>query len=1054
MTLQELPNLEPGPSQAEVCLWLESRLRQVISKRGGFAVCLWGDPGIGKSFRVESLMRSLPYLSVKVVASVVASNTMLALIQALPEPGATLSVWAERRLQDARSGKLLDAVQVAEAVSAHLETLKPLLVVVEDVHRANPDVLAFLEALRQNTVRSRGVALLTTSRLAQPGFESLQLSALEPKEIRGMLEAGSGAVLPEAAHDWIWQRSQGNPLFALEYFSFLSRQGFLWNDARRWRWREPKDAALPTNLEGLLARTLEAAIDGPDSRVLLEALAVLPEGLPERVVRATAGLDPGVFTGGMEHLEGLAILRHGRFAHPLYRDAMLTRVSPLGRRELARRCLKTIDAEVNSTVNSTVNSRLGSFAVLASELLEAAHLEPEEMLRRLLAAANEARSNGDLIAAARLQARAVDHAHGATRGSLAFAAAQQMLQINLIEATRLSEIAHLEHPEDAETAWLHAECLVRSGETARAEGLLGTVYVFKTEVWWGRLLRFRVQLHDFAAAAQLWAGQPQWQNAAEPLVRRDAAWALALLGELDRAELILEQELLPAPQPTDVALLRVALGYLRTLQGRAPEANALISSVLETLEVSAAPRDLARALELQAEVLEQLGDFPAAAGAAERAVRVRGELGDALGVSRAQSRLASVLLELGEYERAEDLLLEGYAMLERLNVDTAMALWEAQLANLYSEWLSPYRASLALRHAHSALERARKNGSPVLLGDALTCAGLIEAQHGNANVALNFSLESLRLAEETGHADEAALENLAHAAALEALGHRDQALLAYERAVKQLRRAGLASSERYALELDRLRNDEPAARERLERFKSIGHVHAANLARRYFPNLERTASGTVELQVLGPLRVLRDSKPLRLNTRTGRTMLGFLLGARLAGRGGCASLDLCDALWPDVDERAAQTNLKHLVYRLRSSLGSGSILRLPDGYALGAVESDAERFLANSEVGLWRGICFEDLEDGLPDEPRQTLIRQLLTQVQNLLEHDPRGAVKPARLLVGNEPYDLNALRLLCHALHRSQNRRDLARSYEGARMRMLEVGEPMPERWQDFLAV
>jgi tetratricopeptide (TPR) repeat protein len=1037
MSLQEIPNLEPGPSQAEVCLWLESRLRQVNSKRGGFAVCLWGDPGIGKSFRVESLLHSLPCVSVKVMAS----KAMLGLIQALPAKVAALPVWAERRLQDARSGRLVDAVQVAEAVSAHLETLKPVVVVVEDVHRASADVLVFLEALRLNTVRSRGVALLVTNRLPTSGFEMVRLVALEAEGIRAMLELGTGAVLPKAAHDWIWQRSQGNPLFALEYFAFLTRQGFLWNDAKRWHWREPKDAALPTNLEGLLARTLEAAIIGPDSRVLLEALAVLPEGLPERVLQITTGLDPLVFKDGIEHLKGLAILRQNRFAHPLYRDAMSTRILPLQRRNLARRGLNAIDAEP------------GPLALYASELLEAARLEPEEMLHRLLAAAHEARSNGDQITAARLLARAVDHAHD-NRGSLALEAAQQMLQINLTEATRLSGIAHLEHPEDAEAAWLHAECLVRSGETTQAERLLSTVYGFKTEVWWGRLLRFRVQQHDFAAAAQLWASQPQWQDAAEPLVRRDAAWALALLGELNRAEMILEQHLKPAPQTTDAALLRVALGFLRTLQGRALEANALIAPEIETLELSSLSRDLARALELQAEVLEQLGDFPAAGLAAERAVRVRGELGDALGVSRAQSRLASVLLELGEYERAEDLLLEGYAVLERLNVDTAMALWEAQLANLYSEWLSPYRASLALRHAHSALERARGSGSPVLLGDALTCAGLIEAQHGDANIALTLSLESLCLAEETGHADEAALENLAHAAALEALGHRDQALPAYERAVNQLRQAGLASSERYALELDRLRNDEPAARERLKRFKSIGHVHAANLARRYFPNLERVAqNGTVELQVLGPLRVLRDSKPVRLNTRTGRTMLGVLLGARLAGRGGCSSLELCDALWPDVDEHAAQTNLKHLVYRLRSRLGSGSILRLPDGYALGAVESDAEQFIKDGELGLWRGVCFEDLDDGsLPVESRQSLMHQLLTKVQTRLEHDARGAVKPARLLVLNEPYDRRAIRLLCLALHQSENRRDLARSYKQARARMLEVGEILPERWQELL--
>jgi tetratricopeptide (TPR) repeat protein len=1045
MTNQTPTSLERGTSQDEVFLWLDSRLRQVVSRRVSLTVDLWGDPGIGKSFRVEALLRTLPCLSLKVNAS----NAIQGLILALPAPVASLPVWASRRLQDARAGKLFDATQVAEAISAQLETIKPVVVVIEDLHRASDDALKFLALLRDVLKRSRGLALLTTGRTVphdSTGLEAIRLEALEPEQVRSMLEAGAGAGLPEAAHDWIWQRSQGNPLFALEYFGFLSRQGFLWNDARRWRWREPKDPGLPTNLEGLLVRTLEAAMDGPDSRMLLEALAVLPEGLPERIVQLTAELNAERFMGSLGQLEGLAVLRQGHFAHPLYRDAMLARVSLGQRRQLARRGLKAIDAEPEPQ------------EVLAADLLEMAALEPAETLSRLLRAAESAQLDGDLVAAVRLRTRAVDHAHGETRGELAFRAAQEMLPIHLGAATRLAGIAHLERPEDPEAIWLHAECLVRTGEAAQAERLLETVYVFKTEVWWARLLRFRVQQHDFAAAAKLWISQPQWQDAAPALVRRDAAWSLALLGELDHADTILETVLETildqTPSPTDAALLRVALGFLRTLQGRASEANLLIAPSIEILETLAAPRDFARALELHAEVLEQLGDFPGAASAAERAVRVRGELGDALGVTRAQSRLASVLLELGEYERSEDLLLEGYALLERLNADTAMALWEAQLANLYSEWLSPYRASLALRHAQGALERARKIGSPVLLGDALTSAGLIEAQHGDANIALALSLEALRLAEDLGHGDEAALENLAHAAALDALGQRAEALAGYERAVAQLRRAGLASSERYALEVDRLRNDEQSARERFERFKAIGHVHAANLARRYFPNLEVAAKvGTVEIQVLGPLRVMRDAQTVRLHTRTGRSMLGLLLGARLAGRGGCSSLELCDALWPDLDERSAQTNLKHLVYRLRSSLGSGSILRLPDGYSFGAVESDAERFLVSGEVALWRGLCFEDLEeDALPVESRQNLIRALKTQVQALLTSDPRAAVKPARLLVANEPYDLAALRLLCRALHQNQNRRDLGRVYNEARQRMLEVGEEIPENWQAFL--
>jgi hypothetical protein len=339
MTNQTPSNLERGTSQDEVFLWLDSRLRQVVSRRMSLTVDLWGDPGIGKSFRVEALLRALPCLSLKVNAS----NAIQGVLQALPAPVASLPVWASRRLQDARTGKLFDATQVAEAISAQLETIKPVVVVFEDLHRASDDALKFLALLRDVLKRSRGLALLTTGRTAphdSMGFEAVRLEALEPEQVRAMLEAGAGASLPEAAHDWIWQRSQGNPLFALEYFGFLSRQGFLWNDARRWRWREPKDAALPTNLEGLLVRTLEAAMDGPDSRLLLEALAVLPEGLPERIVQATAALDSEAFNVSMGQLEGLAILRQGHFAHPLYRDAMLARVALGQRRQLARRGLR------------------------------------------------------------------------------------------------------------------------------------------------------------------------------------------------------------------------------------------------------------------------------------------------------------------------------------------------------------------------------------------------------------------------------------------------------------------------------------------------------------------------------------------------------------------------------------------------------------------------------------------------------------------------------------------------------------------------------------------
>ncbi|MBC7647371.1 MAG: hypothetical protein H7095_09670, partial [Pseudopedobacter sp.] len=41
-------------------------------------------------------------------------------------------------------------------------------------------------------------------------------------------------IAPPEAHDWIYSRTKGHPQFALEYVRYLTRQGFLWSDGKRW----------------------------------------------------------------------------------------------------------------------------------------------------------------------------------------------------------------------------------------------------------------------------------------------------------------------------------------------------------------------------------------------------------------------------------------------------------------------------------------------------------------------------------------------------------------------------------------------------------------------------------------------------------------------------------------------------------------------------------------------------------------------------------------------------------------------------------------------------
>jgi tetratricopeptide (TPR) repeat protein len=401
-----------------------------------------------------------------------------------------------------------------------------------------------------------------------------------------------------------------------------------------------------------------------------------------------------------------------------------------------------------------------------------------------------------------------------------------------------------------------------------------------------------------------------------------------------------------------------------------------------------------------------------------------------------------------------------------------LIIWDCQLSHLYLEWNALHARVLALRHANAALELASRGTTPVLENMALAQAALAEAHCGNAERALVLVERALEIARTIGQADDAAIEMLAKAAALEALQRPDEALAAYRTAESMLRSAGLVGAERAALEVDRLTGDHQAAAHRLLEFESKGHQHAASIALRYFPALEKSLHHTenavsdgisaisrntvlhgVLLLVLGPVRLQREGHEIRWHSSQGRAFLARLLEARMAGRSEVPDLELCDTFWPDLDEVKARLSAKNLVYRLREKLGSNVIARTANGYALGAVMTDAERFLLEPNTDLWRGPYLEDVGEGWEPGVRSALIEALRAHLTDLLARDPRAAVRPARILTELEPYDRDALEILCLALRGAGNRRDLKRAYQSGRERLLEVGETLPELWADFLS-
>jgi DNA-binding SARP family transcriptional activator len=101
----------------------------------------------------------------------------------------------------------------------------------------------------------------------------------------------------------------------------------------------------------------------------------------------------------------------------------------------------------------------------------------------------------------------------------------------------------------------------------------------------------------------------------------------------------------------------------------------------------------------------------------------------------------------------------------------------------------------------------------------------------------------------------------------------------------------------------------------------------------------------IELQILGPVRLLSDGRTLPLKIRKG-----FALLLLLAIEGSLSRPRLCAWLWPALDESSARRNLRRELVRLRDA-GAGAAVRadgdhLHPGIDLGCDLLRAEALLA------------------------------------------------------------------------------------------------------------
>lgn len=361
---------------------LHEALEHAVSGRGG-VVFLVGEPGIGKSRLAKVVATTAEERGVTVLhGRAVAASTPLAyrpLAEALcgavrsgvvpddmpdlapfrPILGWLVPEWreAEPRVDDS-------VVALAEAVLRFLRVAagrRGGLVVLEDLHWADPETLRVVEYLADN-LTSEPVLCLGTIRDEgrSPGLELardlharrvsrlLELARLSQDEVAEMVAVCLDADrLPEEVVA-LAARADGVPFLVEELLATAVTSGALVAEAGSWSRSAADEGIVPLTFSESMRRRLTAL--GEQTRAALFAAAVLGRRFDWRLLAQIAGTTEEQILGALRAAVDAQIVAveapEGafRFRHALSRDAVLAELLPPERAALSRRALDAVQA--------------------------------------------------------------------------------------------------------------------------------------------------------------------------------------------------------------------------------------------------------------------------------------------------------------------------------------------------------------------------------------------------------------------------------------------------------------------------------------------------------------------------------------------------------------------------------------------------------------------------------------------------------------------------------------------------------------------------------------
>ena len=337
---------------------LESALEEARDGRG-LMVALVGEPGIGKSrlaleirSRAETGGFATAWTSSRSYASAFPYHLVGQLATQLldrrdGEPTAdalrragvsakddeTLARWATV-LDDVRGETPADDPELAELPPAGRQRIlvhaiggllraaserKPMLLVLDDLHWADPASLAVTEELL-DILPGLHVVLLATYRSnwshgweGRSAYEQLNLRALRPEDARRMAaELAQGSKMSAELTERVLERSAGNPLFLQELL----------------HGERAADGGHPHRLPATIHEMLLARLDAlpPEARRTLQLASVVGMEFPEAIVAALSELSAGETEDAIRALQRAELIavavpeRTLAFRHPLIHE--------------------------------------------------------------------------------------------------------------------------------------------------------------------------------------------------------------------------------------------------------------------------------------------------------------------------------------------------------------------------------------------------------------------------------------------------------------------------------------------------------------------------------------------------------------------------------------------------------------------------------------------------------------------------------------------------------------------------------------------------------------